>query len=149
MPRSCTICSHESRDEIEDAFIAAEAPNACPDCLAWIKGLVRKGRDVREVRIRETKRLRDVGRVIQDARHAEWVASFPVRRSRASKAATKLRDVVVARDGGVCGLCGEVVSDEALSIDHIVPVARGGTDELDNLQVAHRLCNSRKGAGHA
>jgi hypothetical protein len=25
MPRACTICSHESRDEIEDAFIAGQA----------------------------------------------------------------------------------------------------------------------------
>lgn len=33
-----------------------------------------------------------------------------------------------------------------LTADHIVPVARGGTNDKGNLQVLCRVCNSRKGA---
>ena len=31
------------------------------------------------------------------------------------------------------------------SIDHIVPISRGGTHTWDNIQLAHRKCNSSKG----
>ena len=30
------------------------------------------------------------------------------------------------------------------SIDHIIPVSRGGTHTWDNVQLAHRYCNSIK-----
>jgi hypothetical protein len=33
-----------------------------------------------------------------------------------------------------------------LEIEHIIPIARGGTDEADNLWLACRLCNSYKGS---
>jgi 5-methylcytosine-specific restriction endonuclease McrA len=50
------------------------------------------------------------------------------------------------RDAGRCGLCGEFVPLSEQSLDHIVPLAHGGTHERSNLQLAHRRCNSRKGA---
>lgn len=57
-----------------------------------------------------------------------------------------VRRMVVIRDGLMCGLCrGEVAPDD-VHIDHIVPVSRGGTDELTNLQVTHSRCNLKKGA---
>jgi hypothetical protein len=58
-----------------------------------------------------------------------------------------VRERVIERDEMVCGLCEEAVESRAdIHIDHIVPVVLGGTDELDNLQVAHAHCNLRKGA---
>ena len=30
------------------------------------------------------------------------------------------------------------------SLDHIVPLSRGGTHTLDNVQLAHLACNERK-----
>jgi hypothetical protein len=47
------------------------------------------------------------------------------------------------RDGSVCRYCG---STDDLTVDHVVPRARGGSDNLENLAVACRRCNSRKGA---
>jgi 5-methylcytosine-specific restriction endonuclease McrA len=41
-----------------------------------------------------------------------------------------------------CHRCGK----PAESVDHIIPVALGGTDELDNLRPACVSCNSRDGA---
>jgi 5-methylcytosine-specific restriction endonuclease McrA len=32
------------------------------------------------------------------------------------------------------------------TIDHIVPIAKGGKHVRENLQLAHKLCNQRKGA---
>lgn len=49
------------------------------------------------------------------------------------------------RDFGACGLCGQPADKENWHLDHIVPIARGGTHTLDNVQVSHPLCNMRKG----
>lgn len=57
-----------------------------------------------------------------------------------------LREQVIARDGYVCGLCGGAVDPTDVHIDHRLPVAWGGSDELNNLQVTHSRCNLRKGA---
>lgn len=58
------------------------------------------------------------------------------------------------RDGWVCGICSEVVDKDVAyphssspSLDHIVPLSRGGHHTRDNVQLAHLSCNVRKGAG--
>jgi hypothetical protein len=54
----------------------------------------------------------------------------------------EVRDAVFARDGNECLKCG---STELLSIDHIVPLASGGDNSLNNLQTLCKRCNSSKG----
>lgn len=54
------------------------------------------------------------------------------------------RLIVLERDDGVCGICGGDVDPLAFTIDHIIPIARGGPHEMANLQLAHKLCNNRK-----
>lgn len=56
---------------------------------------------------------------------------------------SEIRRHVMERDNFACVECG---SDFALSIDHIWPYSKGGTDDPDNLRVLCRSCNSRKGA---
>lgn len=60
---------------------------------------------------------------------------------------------VFERDGWVCGLCDESVSPDAVypdplsaSLDHVVPLSRGGAHSFSNSQLAHLSCNVRKGA---
>ena len=63
------------------------------------------------------------------------------------------------KHNGVCAICGRkcdyndyeidengnyVVGNEYPSIDHIIPVSKGGTHTWENVQLAHRLCNSYK-----
>lgn len=55
------------------------------------------------------------------------------------------------RDKGKCALCGDYVNMELSSIDnyygsidHIIPRSRGGKHIWDNVQLAHRICNSKK-----
>ena len=62
-------------------------------------------------------------------------------------------DALLDRDGYRCGICSEVLDPAlrvpdvmALTIDHIVPVSQGGTDDLSNLRFAHNGCNARKRA---
>jgi len=51
------------------------------------------------------------------------------------------KERVFSRDGRQCRYCG---SDENLHIDHIISRKRGGSHDLDNLQVLCRDCNLRK-----
>lgn len=52
--------------------------------------------------------------------------------------------VVRERDKGLCGICGAPVSRGEESLDHIVPLARGGEHSYRNVQLAHLSCNKRK-----
>lgn len=55
------------------------------------------------------------------------------------------------RDNGICSLCGKHIdfdcdsnSNDYPSIDHIIPIAKGGTHTWDNVQLACRYCNTLK-----
>lgn len=52
------------------------------------------------------------------------------------------RDEIFDRDGRKCLKCG---TEESLSLDHIVPLSAGGTNDDDNLQTLCKRCNSAKG----
>ena len=49
--------------------------------------------------------------------------------------------VVWARDGGSCVRCGSKVS---LHFDHIIPVAKGGANTEENIQILCQVCNLKK-----
>jgi 5-methylcytosine-specific restriction endonuclease McrA len=53
---------------------------------------------------------------------------------------------VYERDEGICGICKSYVDKERFTIDHIFPLSKGGLHTYSNVQIAHSLCNSRKGA---
>ena len=55
------------------------------------------------------------------------------------------------RDHGICQICGMPVPDDKFAddswggtIDHIVPLSRGGKHGQSNCQLTHRICNSLK-----
>ena len=45
-----------------------------------------------------------------------------------------------------CQLCKAYMSNNLVSVDHIIPVVKGGTHEISNLQPLCKSCNSRKGS---
>jgi hypothetical protein len=51
------------------------------------------------------------------------------------------RQQVLERDGHICTYCGE----EATTTDHIISVAKGGTDDLENQTAACEPCNKTLG----
>lgn len=78
------------------------------------------------------------------------------RRSTESIAYNELQ--VIASYGGDCYICGVAIDflaprkcgkdgwEHGLHIDHLVPIARGGSDTLENVRPAHGLCNLKKWA---
>ncbi len=91
---------------------------------------------------------------------AAWIAAHPdemaehARKKRAKRAAAVVGPVdLVALWTGDCGICGSTL-DASLkwpdpfskSVDHILPLARGGSHTQENIQWAHLACNTTKGA---
>lgn len=56
------------------------------------------------------------------------------------------RRALLKRDGAWCRICGLPEELEPLTIDHIKPIARGGSNELENMQLLCGMCNHTKGA---
>ena len=53
---------------------------------------------------------------------------------------------IVMRDGGACYICDQGQdAHDPWEVEHVKPRALGGSDELDNLALAHRSCNRAKG----
>jgi hypothetical protein len=53
----------------------------------------------------------------------------------------RISQIVFERDEWVCLHCG---TPENLTVDHIIPLSRGGTNDFGNLQTLCKPCNSRK-----
>lgn len=72
---------------------------------------------------------------------------------------TVLFEALWDAQAGKCALCGEAMprhrfetpharvwAKQRPTLDHIRPRSKGGGDEDENLQLAHAVCNKRKGA---
>lgn len=57
-----------------------------------------------------------------------------------------LRFAVFARDAFTCRYCGVQPGDVRLVVDHLIPVAQGGTNDESNLITACEPCNQGKSA---
>lgn len=99
----------------------------------------------------------------QDARHAWLMRAGPVARRlneearldhenkserRSSGWHRRARKRIRDRDGGLCCWCHEPMLFDApqwhpdcASLEHIIPLRRGGSNEDDNLALAHLRCN--------
>ena len=63
---------------------------------------------------------------------------------------------VFERDGWMCHLCNNLI-DKALrgdawmraTLDHVIPLSKGGTHTWGNVAAAHWLCNQKKGCNLA
>ena len=54
------------------------------------------------------------------------------------------RAEVYNKANGICEICGKFVPMNAFTVDHIIPISKGGTYDMDNLQLAHESCNLMK-----
>jgi 5-methylcytosine-specific restriction endonuclease McrA len=58
---------------------------------------------------------------------------------------------IAERDGYLCHICGDSVdmslprtSKLGATLDHVIPVSKGGVDSRENLKLAHWICNVKK-----
>lgn len=58
----------------------------------------------------------------------------------------RIRRAVLKRDGHTCFYCGASGDTVLMTVDHIIPVSAGGTDDDGNLVACCSPCNTQKGA---
>lgn len=85
----------------------------------------------------------------ESARRARSREGGAIRRAREKAARTNEKpltlDEVFARSNGYCSRCKLPVRRADASIEHVVPLSKGGADGPSNQALAHRKCNSAKG----
>lgn len=115
--------------------------------VAEFSSVLKNGVRVFYKRCKECYRVAARERYARDpARNINHVINRIARRRGAAAVESVDRYLVFERDNYTCYLCCKVVKKGDESLDHVVPLTRGGTHTYDNLRLAHRSCNSRKGA---
>jgi 5-methylcytosine-specific restriction endonuclease McrA len=56
------------------------------------------------------------------------------------------RQAVYSKYGGRCAYCGREIAYKDMQVDHMIPKANGGTDDMENLMPSCRTCNHYKRA---
>ena len=128
------------------------APKRCSKC-GNTKSLDDFHRDARRpdghcVQCKECAKAR--ARAWHAANPAAATARCMLRRARKKNApvAERIdRAAIIARDLNICHICKTFVPPEDMTLDHLIPLSRGGNHAAANLAVAHRRCNSRRGTG--
>lgn len=85
------------------------------------------------------------------ARNAAWLRRYRARGD--FKISPRIRFEIYERDGWLCHLCGDPVDVDlhyleagAATLDHVIPQSVARDDSPENLRLAHRSCNSLRGA---
>ena len=101
--------------------------------------------DYEEVILRAKKIVYDEERELTSIRTAvlnlEAAAEFQRSGPKRQPISDDVKTLVWNRDGGACVRCG---SAERLHFDHVIPVAKGGSDDAVNIQLLCQTCNLRK-----
>ena len=83
------------------------------------------------------KRMR---RPEEQRRRQEYLESRPGQRMFISSATRN----AVRKKSRYCAICGKLINDEEYSVDHVIPISRGGNNSFENLRPVHRRCNMIK-----
>jgi ATP adenylyltransferase len=85
-----------------------------------------------------------VCQVLTDRMNGYLDMRYPFGDSNNDAVRGSVRYEVLRRAGGRCELCGASSRDTQIDVDHIIPRAKGGSNDLDNLQALCRTCNAQK-----
>lgn len=103
----------------------------------WVESEGLTAEDVHAlVVVRESKKRRQL-------EHAHATVAGTVANKSRTPIPREVKQTVFERDGGRCIECD---SDFELQFDHVIPVALGGANTVENLQLLCAPCNKAKGA---
>ena len=73
----------------------------------------------------------------------EQIPQKPVRIKR-KNFSSKQRADIYKKSNGICQLCGRKITFKDMSVDHIIPISKGGSNDINNTQAACLICNRFK-----
>lgn len=144
--RTSRFCSLKCSQIWRDREGAARCSDADCDLPVRAKGLCAK-------HWRRAARAdgRELAPAWSERRRANWKKRDALKRGAAEAEAFSYVEVY-ERDGWVCGVCGGPVDPQlawpdpmSVSLDHVVPLSKGGPHCRENAQCSHLVCNTRKG----
>ena len=94
------------------------------------------------VRERLTNEVSFMGTVLHDIEY--WTAESATEWTPPPKP-TSHKHLLYGEQEGRCAMCSSLTEIRLMDVDHVVPRAEGGGDELKNLQLLCRPCNLTKG----
>lgn len=56
----------------------------------------------------------------------------------------KKRRLILEKTNGVCYYCGCKIKEDDFHVDHFIPIAKGGTNDFENLVPSCKICNQAK-----
>jgi hypothetical protein len=57
----------------------------------------------------------------------------------------KVKRYFMKKQGNTCVLCGKLLTYDTATIDHKIPISKGGNNQYENFQLTHFECNLKKG----
>jgi len=72
------------------------------------------------------------------------IRNFYLQKGYARKDITETRPVLNGYQQGICFYCGEVMREDDVHVDHVIPRQLVNHDEIWNLALAHGFCNEQK-----
>lgn len=147
--RTCVICGSAIHGGTMQSMYCSD------ECRRQRNNQILRERYVRKEKQTFTKRCDVCGSSFETHSATAKYCSDPCRKKYQYKGFKphKRNELValIKRDGLKCQLCNENIDMSRIglfgvSIDHIVPRSKGGTDELENLRLTHCICNALRGA---
>lgn len=77
--------------------------------------------------------------------HVRQESDLPMRLSYHKHEKRWIVETLFKRDGNICYLCNMPIHEDVATIDHVVPLSKGGRDDSTNYKLVHPLCNIQKG----
>ena len=79
--------------------------------------------------------------------HQAWLKGIKIKLPNIKRKSVKklLKDKIIQRDGFVCFYSGKELSYDDLTIEHLIPVCRGGKNTLENMVLCTKEENQKMG----
>lgn len=150
------FCSPECRyvkqlEESNARYRAFREANPIPDSFDYTCDICNvtftKPHRVTGIAIQRGVYCDDCRLIAQQARYRKKT----VRRQSQTRPSGVWVEQILEAYGSICYLCNNNIdmnlartSRNGATVDHVIPLSRGGTDELENLRLAHWSCNLKK-----
>jgi 5-methylcytosine-specific restriction endonuclease McrA len=146
------VCGHCGMLRLLQGF--PPCSSLCFTCIRQLSSeWYKQNRDRHRTRMakwqRENRVIRnEIGKRWQKA-HPDKIREKSARRRSLKRGSASERvdyERIRKRDRMICHLCDRRIAKSELHFDHVIPLSQGGTHSEDNVRVAHRTCNLKKGA---
>ena len=67
-----------------------------------------------------------------------------IKKKKRKTYSSDVKRILYIHANGMCAICGKPLQLQEISLDHHIPLSRGGADNIENLEITHESCNRIK-----